>query len=121
MCSNAVESFLATSPDMYASIVSRRDMGRRSVSDPGFGMGTLLVCLALCGRMRCMSVCSMMFSMRSIHCGGRRPRRLSVKFWCLALLGVCCMMSVRCMLKFGDSFCWLYVKGHARASCGGGV
>ena len=41
--SNASASCCATSPDMYASIVSRSEMGRLSVCDPGFGIGILSV------------------------------------------------------------------------------
>lgn len=59
--SNACESCCDTSTDMYASIVSRSDMGCLSVSDPGLGMGMRSVCLAADGRIRCMSASCMIF------------------------------------------------------------
>ena len=50
VCSNALASFCATSPDVYASMESSSDIGRLSVSDPGFGIGMHCVCLACSGR-----------------------------------------------------------------------
>ena len=81
-------SCLATIPAMYSSMVSISDIGRLSLSDCGFGMGILVVCFALTGRILWMSVSSMSFSIAVVHWGGSRANRFSVKPSSLALPGM---------------------------------
>ena len=118
--SNSSARCLDMTPEVYASIVSIRDIGLRSVSDPGFGMGIRLVCFARWGSILCISDMSMMSSMMSIHCGGSLASRLSVNPSCLALLGIVAIDSARSVCMLGLFVSVLIVNGHVRAGWGAG-
>ena len=47
--------------------------------ESGLGMGTLPVCFALAGSIRCISEWFMVCYMTVVHCGGSLANRFSVK------------------------------------------
>lgn len=122
VASMAAARLVATSPAMYASIVSNRDIGLLSVSEFGFGIGILSVCLALFGMILCIRASSMVCSMSVVHSGGSLPRRFSVKPPFRALVGVVFIMFVRSICVLGLLCFSSYVYGQLSSLFGlGGV
>ena len=100
--------------------MSRREIGRLSVSESGLGMGILWICFARCGRILWMRVCSMILWAIWAQARGSLARTLIVKPSQRALCGHFCMSCRKFSLVLKASFVRSYLNGHVRSECGSG-